>query len=71
MALGETGLLEVIDLANVRSVLAVRTADLAIRHEDGFELIGRAKQSEPRGCSLNASNLNNLRADEARSRPHA
>jgi hypothetical protein len=71
VALGETGLLEAIDLGNVRSVLAVRTADLAIRHEDGFELIGRAKQSEPRGCSLNASNLDNLRADEARSRPHA
>jgi len=52
-------------------VLAVRTADLAIRHADGFELIGRAINSEPRGCSLNASDLDNLRANEARSRPHA
>ena len=50
--LGETGLLEVIDLANARSVLAVRTSDLAVRHEDGFELLGRAPQAEPRGCSL-------------------
>jgi hypothetical protein len=71
VSLGEMGLLEVIDLANVRSVLAVRTADLAIRHADGFELICRTKQSEPRGCSLNASGLDNRRADEARSRPHA
>jgi len=55
VALGKTGLLEIIDLANVRSVLAVRTADLAVRHEGGFELLGRAKQSEPRGCSLTAA----------------
>jgi phenylacetate-coenzyme A ligase PaaK-like adenylate-forming protein len=71
VALGETGLLEVIDLANVRSVLAIRTADLAVRHEDGFELLGRAEQAEPRGCSLNASILDNRRADKAGSRPHA
>ena len=48
----ETGLLRVFDLANVFSVLAVQTEDLAIRHGDGFELIGRAQQAEPRGCSL-------------------
>jgi hypothetical protein len=28
---------------------------LAVRHEGGFELLGRAKQSEPRGCSLTAA----------------
>ena len=71
VSLGETGILEIIDLANVRSVFAIRTADLAVRHEDGFELIGRAINSEPRGCSLNARDLDNLRANEARSRPHA
>jgi hypothetical protein len=49
---GETGLLRIFDLANVFSVLAVQTEDLAIRRGDGFELIGRAEQSEPRGCSL-------------------
>ena len=51
--LGATGLLEVIDLANVRSVLAVRSCDLAVRHEDGFELLGRTPLTESRGCSLN------------------
>jgi hypothetical protein len=49
---GETGLLRIFDLANVFSVLAIQTEDLAIRRGDGFELIGRAEQAEPRGCSL-------------------
>ena len=49
---GETGLLRIYDLANVFSVLAIQTEDLAIRRGDGFELLGRASESEPRGCSL-------------------
>ncbi|MSU60122.1 MAG: long-chain fatty acid--CoA ligase [Pedosphaera sp.] len=51
---GETGLLRVFDLANVFSVLAIQTEDLAVRRGDGFELIGRAQLAEPRGCSLMA-----------------
>jgi hypothetical protein len=49
---GETGLLRVFDLANIRSVMAVQTEDLAVRRGDGFELLGRAASAEPRGCSL-------------------
>jgi len=49
---GETGLLQVFDLANAFSVLAIQTEDLATRRGDGFELRGRATSSEPRGCSL-------------------
>ena len=49
---GETGLIRVFDLANVFSVAAIQTEDLGIRRGDGFELIGRAQQAEPRGCSL-------------------
>jgi hypothetical protein len=49
---GETGLLSVFDLANVFSVMAIQTEDLAIRRGDGFELIGRGALAEPRGCSL-------------------
>ena len=49
---GETGLLQVFDLANVWSVLAIQTEDLAVRRGEGFELVGRAGQAEPRGCSL-------------------
>jgi hypothetical protein len=49
---GETGLLRVFDLANIGSVMAVQTEDLAVRRGDGFELLGRAASAEPRGCSL-------------------
>ena len=49
---GETGLIRVFDLANVFSVAAIQTEDLAIRRGAGFELLGRARVAEPRGCSL-------------------
>jgi Acyl-protein synthetase, LuxE len=49
---GETGLIRILDLANVFSVAAIQTEDLAVRRGDGFELIGRAPVAEPRGCSL-------------------
>lgn len=49
---GETGLLRVLDLANVRAVLAVQTEDLAVRRGAGFELLGRVPAAEARGCSL-------------------
>jgi hypothetical protein len=49
---GEPGLIRIFDLANVFSVAAVQTEDLGIRWSEAFELIGRAGQAEPRGCSL-------------------
>jgi hypothetical protein len=49
---GQTGLLRIFDLANLRSVMAIQTEDLAVRRGDGFELLGRAPVAEPRGCSL-------------------
>jgi hypothetical protein len=52
---GETGLIRIFDLANVRSVMAIQTEDLGVRRGDGFELLGRAQTAEPRGCSLLAS----------------
>ena len=52
VAEGETGLIQVCDLANVRSVMLIQTEDLAARRGAGFELIGRAESAEPRGCSL-------------------
>ncbi len=54
VTVGGTGLVRIHDLANVWSIAAVQTEDLAIRHEDGFELLGRAAKAEPRGCSLMA-----------------
>jgi hypothetical protein len=49
---GQTGLLRLFDLANVYSVMAIQTEDLAARRGDGFDLLGRAASVEPRGCSL-------------------
>jgi hypothetical protein len=49
---GEIGLLRVYDLANVYSVMAIETQDLARRAGGNFELIGRSDAVEPRGCSL-------------------
>jgi hypothetical protein len=54
---GETGLVQVFDLANVWSVMAVATDDLARRATGGFELLGRAPAAEPRGCSLLPTDL--------------
>jgi hypothetical protein len=55
VAEGGTGLLQVFDLANVRSVLAVQTEDMARRCGNGFSLLGRVPQAEPRGCALLAA----------------
>ena len=50
--LGETGLLQITDLANVGSVLSLLTEDLTCRYDNGFELQGRAELAKSRGCSL-------------------
>ncbi len=49
---GERGLIQVYDLANVFSTMAVQTEDLGIRRNLGCELVGRAALAEARGCSL-------------------
>ena len=54
-AAGETGLLRIFDPANIRSVMAIQTEDLAAGCGDGFELLGRLEAAEPRGCSLLAA----------------
>ena len=48
---GETGILLVYDAANVGSVVGIRTQDLAIKHGEAFELLGRDPSAIPRGCS--------------------
>jgi hypothetical protein len=49
---GKIGLLRIVDLANLWSVMAVLTQDLAIAQPDGgFLLLGRDPQALPRGCS--------------------
>jgi hypothetical protein len=48
----ETGLLRHFDLANLFSVSALQTEDLARASADGFELLGRVAGATPRGCSI-------------------
>ena len=52
------GIIEIVDLANTGSVLALQTSDLGRRIETqgtrGFEVLGRAEGAELRGCSVAA-----------------
>lgn len=53
LPIGQTGLLRIDDAANLDSVCAIQTADLARVEADGsFVLFGRAPGATPRGCSL-------------------
>lgn len=50
---GKTGLLNIVDLANLDTCSFVRTEDLGRVYADGsFEVIGRADDAELRGCNL-------------------
>jgi hypothetical protein len=49
---GQVGLLRHFDLANLFSICAIQTEDLGRENEHGFELLGRAPGSTPRGCSI-------------------
>jgi hypothetical protein len=58
---GRIGLLRIIDLANLWSVLAILTQDLAIAQPDGgFLLLGRDPEALPRGCSRAVDELMRL-----------
>lgn len=54
---GATGLLAILDLANVGSVMHVLTQDVGVAHGDGFRLLGRASGAELRGCSLTVEEI--------------
>ncbi len=48
-----SGLINIIDLANRYSCSFIATDDLGVKHSDGrFEIIGRLDNSDLRGCSL-------------------
>lgn len=49
---GRIGVLRHYDLANLDSVMAIQTDDLGVMGAKGFEIIGRARGAELRGCSL-------------------
>lgn len=54
---GDIGVLVHYDLANWNSCLAVLTEDMGYQTDDGFVLLGRAKGSEARGCSVAVDEL--------------
>jgi hypothetical protein len=53
LSFGQTGGINIIDLANIYSCSFIATHDLGILHEDGsFEVVGRFDDSDVRGCNL-------------------
>jgi phenylacetate-coenzyme A ligase PaaK-like adenylate-forming protein len=49
---GETGIINVIDLANIHSCAFIATQDIGKMKERKFEVLGRIDNSELRGCNL-------------------
>ncbi len=61
---GEVGLLRHLDLANVERPAMIQSEDMGRRvasgrsgEPDGFEILGRVKGAEPRGCSLSVEDF--------------
>lgn len=58
---GELGFLRHLDLGNVERPAMIQSQDVArrvlVNGREGFEILGRAKGAEPRGCSLSADEL--------------
>lgn len=57
VARGQVGAIRIFDLANSGSVLAIQTADVGRRLEQGFEVLGREPGAEARGCSIAADEM--------------
>lgn len=57
---GETGLLKHFDLANRGHILAIQTDDLGKMTGEGFEVFGRSKEGEARGCSLTIDEMTHI-----------
>jgi hypothetical protein len=55
--LGAVGSLLHVDLANRSSCIAIQTEDLGMMTAGGLSLIGRDRDAPPRGCSLDAEDL--------------
>lgn len=48
----KTGILKIIDLANIHSCAFIETEDLGLKKGDGFKVLGRLDNSDMRGCNL-------------------
>jgi hypothetical protein len=62
----DVGLLRHVDLASIERPMAIQSEDIgryvgpavpAETGQRGFEILGRAKGAEPRGCSLTAEDV--------------
>ena len=49
---GQTGVIKVIDMANIHSCAFIETEDMGLLVRDGFKVIGRLDNSDLRGCNL-------------------
>jgi len=50
---GQTGAIDIVDLANLNSCSFIKTQDLGKKYADGsFEIVGRFDNSDIRGCNL-------------------
>ena len=54
---GQAGVLLHVDLANRNTVSCILTEDLGRTLDDGFELLGRVRGAEARGCSMAVDDL--------------
>ncbi len=55
---GKTGVINIIDLANIDSCAFIATDDVGKLYSDGsFEVLGRMDNSDIRGCSLMVAHL--------------
>lgn len=53
LPIGKTGVVNIIDLANIHSCAFIQTQDIGKKYPNGsFEILGRLDQSDLRGCSL-------------------
>jgi anaerobic magnesium-protoporphyrin IX monomethyl ester cyclase len=57
---GEQGLLRYVDLANRGHICAIQTDDVGTLVEGGFEVSGRAREGEARGCSLTIDEMTKI-----------
>ncbi len=57
VVVGGRGILWHLDLTNVERIAAIQTDDMGRRCEHGFEILGRARGSEARGCSLSIEEI--------------
>lgn len=48
----KSGLIKIIDLANIYSVAFIETQDIGVRQNKKFKVLGRVDNSDIRGCSL-------------------